>query len=226
MAPDSPRTAVLAGGSGLVGGFCLDGLLRSRRYVRVVALGRRDVGQPHPKLERRIVDFGNLPPLQPLDGLDVYCALGTTIAKAGSQKAFREIDFGYTVALARRAREAGAARFLLVSSVGANARSGNFYLRVKGEVEEAVEAMGFEAVHIFRPSLIFGERAERRVAEKMTIALARPAQFALIGALRRFRPIQASQIAVAMIAAAASGAAGEWIHEYDDILRLAQAAVE
>ncbi len=226
MAPESPRIAVLAGGSGLVGGYCLADLLRGNRYSRVVALGRREVGVPHPKLERRIVDFAALPPFELLEGADVYCALGTTIKKAGSQKAFREIDFGYSLALARRAREAGAARFLLVSSVGATSRSGAFYLRVKGELEEAVEALGFEAVHIFRPSLILGERPERRVAERLAMALAWPLQFAWIGSLRRYRPIHASQVAAAMIAAAGSGATGEWIHEYDDIVRLAQAAVE
>ena len=226
MAPESLRTAILAGGSGLVGGNCLHDLLRGNRYGRVVALGRRDVGGPHPKLERRIVDFGALLRFEPLAGADVYCALGTTIKKAGSQKAFREIDFGYPLALARRAREAGAARFLLVSAVGASARSGNFYLRVKGELEEAVEALGFEAVHIFRPSLILGERAEWRLAERMAMTLARPLKFALIGSLRRYRPVDAAQIAAAMMAAAGSGATGEWIHEYDDILRLAQAAVE
>ena len=104
MASDGPRTAILAGSSGLVGGHCLDLLLRTSRYRRVVALGRRDVGVPHPTLERRIVDFAALPPFEPMAGADVYCALGTTIKKAGSQEAFREIDFGYSAALAQRAR--------------------------------------------------------------------------------------------------------------------------
>src|SRR5439155_15401355 len=138
--------------------------------------------------------------LDPFPAADVFCALGTTIARAGSQHAFLKVDFDYPRIVAERSAAAGAKQFILVSSVGADPKSGNFYLRVKAQVEKVVSAQPFESVHIFRPSLLTGKRAEWRLTEAAAIAAARVGQVALLGKLRKYRPIAADTVAAAMLA--------------------------
>ncbi len=198
----APRIALLAGASGLVGGHCLRLLLAEPAYGRVIALGRRALPLQHAKLEQK---------------LDVYCCLGTTIKKAGSQDAFRRVDHDYVVALAQAAKQAGARRFLLVSALGANPRSHIFYNRVKGEVERDVSAVAFAAVHIFRPSLLLGERAESRPLERLgTLAFGVLAPL-LVGPLRPYRPIAAEAVAQAMVRAALGEGTGVRVHYYDEM---------
>jgi uncharacterized protein YbjT (DUF2867 family) len=216
----SSRTAVLAGATGLVGRHCLDDLLTSPVYERVIAVVRRPLTLAHPKLEQLIVNFESLGGLDAA-GADVFCALGTTIRKAGSQDAFRRVDFDYTSLLAQRTSEAGARQFVLVSSVGANAKSRNFYLRVKGETEDAVSAMPFEAVHIFRPSILMGERAESRPGERAGIAVARAFSLLLAGPLSRYRPIEAAKVARAMVRSAAECRPGRHVYHWPEIMALA-----
>jgi len=147
----------------------------------------------------------------------VYCCLGTTIKKAGSQDAFRRVDHDYVVALAQAAKQAGARRFLLVSALGANPRSHIFYNRVKGEVERDVSAVAFAAVHIFRPSLLLGERAESRPLERLgTLAFGVLAPL-LVGPLRPYRPIAAEAVAQAMVRAALGEGTGVRVHYYDEM---------
>src|SRR5438105_411417 len=134
-----PKSALIAGGTGLVGSHCLRFLLSSPEYASVAALVRRSTGITHPKLHEQIINFDGFVNLSPCD--DVFCALGTTIRKAGSQSAFRRVDFAYPLRLAERSLMAGARQFVLVSSVGANSGSGNFYLRTKGELEEALRGL-------------------------------------------------------------------------------------
>src|SRR5882724_10182847 len=165
--------ALLLGGSGLVGGFCLRAFLEYPARGRIVSLGRRELTVPaHPKLAQKIVSFENLSIEDFANIDDLFCALGTTIGKAGSQAAFRQVDFEYPLAAAKLALQAGTKRFVLVSSVGADARSKNFYLRTKGELEQAVSALGFQSVHIFRPSLLLGKREEFRVGERVATVIA------------------------------------------------------
>src|SRR5262249_33970699 len=138
------KSALLLGASGLVGGFCLPALLAEPGYSRIVLLNRRKLPlEPHSRLEQKIVNFENLVPAD-FSGIDdVFCALGTTIRKAGSQEAFRRVDLEYPLAAAQCARAAGAGQFVLCSSVGADAKANNFYLRTKGELEEAISKLGF-----------------------------------------------------------------------------------
>lgn len=215
------KIAAVVGATGLVGSHCLQRLLHEDGYARVVALVRRPLGERHDRLEERVVDFDALPEDALAGATDVFCALGTTIRKAGSQEKFKKVDHGYTLAAAERAVKAGARRMLLVSSVGADPGAGNFYLRVKGEAERDVAALPFEAVHVFRPSFLLGERGERRAGEAIGIALARGVQGALIGGLRKYRPIEAEVVADAMVAAAREGQPGRHVHHHQDILRLA-----
>lgn len=217
------RTAVLVGSSGLVGGCCLERLLHDAEYTRVILLVRRNALVRHAKTDERIVNFDELGSVDFEPGADVFCALGTTIRKAGSQAEFRKVDLDYPVALAKRAHQLGAQRFLVVSSVGADASSSNFYLRTKGEMEQAVRALPFHAVHIFRPSFLVGERRELRLGEAVGGALAQPLRFLLLGPLRQYRPVEADTVAAAMLAAALGPATGAHIHHYGGIRELAGA---
>ncbi|MDH4175901.1 MAG: NAD(P)H-binding protein [Betaproteobacteria bacterium] len=191
------RAALLAGATGLVGSFLLERLLVSPRYARVVVWARRDIGVTHPKLAVEIVDFERLA-TQRVEAEDVYCCLGTTIRQAGSQKAFRHVDFDFPVALAGVAARSGAKRFLVVSSLGANPRSRVFYNRVKGEMEEAVRSAGVPKTWIFRPSLLSGPRKQERLGEKLGLVLGK----VLGPLLGKYRPIHAERVAAAMLGAA------------------------
>ena len=151
------RTVLVAGASGLVGREILQGLLADDSVAAVHALGRRELPLPHPKLTQHIVDFKALPAL-PRAG-EAFIALGTTIKVAGSQEAFRGVDFDAVVAAAKAAKGAGATRLGVVSAMGANARSSVFYNRVKGEMEDALSGLGFDTLVFARPSLLIGNRA-------------------------------------------------------------------
>lgn len=205
-------TAILVGASGLVGGHLLRQLTaEGPRYDRIIALVRKPLDFAHPKLEQRAVDFTHLPDIK---ADDVFCAVGTTIRKAGSEAAFRAVDFDLPVAVAQMAKRNGVRQFLFVSSVGAEAKSGNFYLRVKGETEAAIRALGFEALHVFRPSFLAGDRAESRPGERIGIAVAQALGWALIGPLARYRAVRAEDVARAMIAAAGEDKPGAFVHEF------------
>jgi uncharacterized protein YbjT (DUF2867 family) len=199
--PERPtkRTTALAGATGLVGRSILDGLLADPSVKSVHVFGRRKPRVVHARLETHIVDFAALPPLPPVD--EVYLALGTTIKVAGSQAAFRAVDFNANLAVARAALAAGARRCGLVSAMGANARSRVFYNRVKGELEEALAQLSFEGLAIARPSLLLGDRAAlgqpERPLEKVSTVLSR-----MVGPLipADYRPIAASKVAQALLA--------------------------
>lgn len=170
---------------------------------------------PHPRLEIRQVDFDRPESYQAFTAVDqVICALGTTIATAGSQEAFYKVDYTYPLEIARAARENGARHFLLVSSSGADEKSRIFYSRVKGEVEAAIQALGYPAVSIFRPSLLLGARQEFRWKEALIKPLA-----GLFNPLipPRYRPIQAGTVAAAILAASQEDRPGVRIFESDKI---------
>lgn len=190
-----PLTALVAGASGLVGGECLKLLLASNRYAQVIVLARRDLGAAarHPRARQVIVDFASLQDVAAeLVADHVYCALGTTIRKAGSQQRFREVDGDYPRRLAELTLARGASHFSLVSALGASRTSPFFYSRVKGELEESLRAMRWPGLCIVRPSVIAGDRAESRPMERL-------AERALKWAPRTWRPVHAREIAAAMV---------------------------
>jgi len=207
--PTAPRTALLAGATGLVGRALLPLLLGEPAYGRVHVLLRRVATgiEDHPKLSLHTVDFAHLAPLPPLD--DVYIALGTTIKVAGSQAAFRQVDFDFVLATARAARAAGATRLALVSALGADAQSSVFYNRVKGETEAALAQLGYTSVSIARPSLLVGNRAAlgqpTRAGEVWALRLLGP----VLGLVpRSVRPIAARDVAAALLHATLAGRPG------------------
>lgn len=203
--PPALRCAAIAGATGLVGRELLPMLLASQRYAQVQVLVRRPVADlpQDTRLAVQIVDFQSLPALPPLD--DVFIALGTTIKVAGSQAAFRAVDFDAVVATAQAARAAGASRLGVVSALGANASSGVFYNRVKGEMEAAVSVLGFESVVIVQPSLLVGDRARLGQPE-------RPGEVwgarLLRWLPRSVRPIAARTVADALVREVAKGEPG------------------
>ena len=197
------RTVVVAGGSGVVGSRLLAELLARPDVERVVAVGRRPLALQHAKLESRVVDLRDAAAIAGVlpDGADAaFCALGTTMRQAGSKAAFRAVDLDAVVALASAARTRGVGHFLLVSSLGADARSAGFYLRTKGEAEAGVVRHGPPEVTIVRPSFIDdeGTRRDRRIGERLALPVAR-AVFGLVGRTSRWAPVTATTIARSLV---------------------------
>jgi uncharacterized protein YbjT (DUF2867 family) len=148
---------------------------------------------------------------------DVFCALGTTIRKAGSREAFRRVDYDYPLRLARLCRDRGARQLLLVSSVGADPRSSNFYLRVKGELEQSLAELGYEKLQIFRPGVLLGSREESRPGETVGKALSIALGFLLAGGLRKYRAMPADSLAKVMVRTAGESE-GSGVYHYNEII--------
>ncbi len=218
----SSHVAVIAGASGLVGGECLHLLLDSERYDKVIAFLRRPLEFAHPKLRQITVDFAHLPRLPEFAGADVFSALGTTMKQAGSREAFRKVDFDASLAFATLAAECGASQFVLVSSISAGAASSTFYLRVKGELEDALRSLPFRSLHIFRPSFLAGDRLGSRPGERVGVAVAKALDFAFVGSLRKFSAVDVDVLAAAMLNVTLRAEPGVHIYEYEQILQLAK----
>jgi uncharacterized protein YbjT (DUF2867 family) len=214
-----PRKAILVGATGLVGGHLLHLLLNDPAYEQVTALVRRPLLMNNDKLAQRVVDFERLEETSgDWEADDVFLCLGTTIAVAGSRESFHRVDHDYTVEVARLAKKRGAVRAGLVSSIGAAVGASSFYLRVKGETERDVEGLGFASLEIARPSLLVGERKEKRRGEAAGIAVTRAVSFAMVGALRAYRPIGADRVAAGLLRAVLAGDLGRHVRAYDDII--------
>lgn len=193
------RRIAIAGASGLAGQYLLQGLLADETVSEVHALCRKDLTVKHPKLVVHLVDFNNLLALPPVD--ELYLAIGTTIKQAGSQSEFRAIDLDTNLRVAKVALSAGAKRIGLVSAAGASSRSGAFYNKVKGELEEALTALDPESLLIVRPSLLLGDRAalgqQQRPAEKLAMHV-----FQFLGSVMplNLRPVTAQRVAEVLLA--------------------------
>jgi uncharacterized protein YbjT (DUF2867 family) len=192
------RSVLLAGASGLVGRECIDLLLDDLTVRSLTAVVRRplETGVKSERLSVEQIDFDHLDQRPTLFAVDqIFCALGTTMRQAGSQSAFRRVDYEYPLRIAELGIKQGARHFLLVSALGADPKSRVFYNRVKGELEEAVAVLGYPALTIVRPSLLLGERTERRFGEEVAKRFAHlfPA---------RLKPIHARRVAGALVQAA------------------------
>jgi uncharacterized protein YbjT (DUF2867 family) len=219
----SKKTLLLLGATGLVGGECLKRLISDDHYRRIVVLTRSAISEAFrkAKIEHHVINFDRIGEHKSLLKADhVLCALGSTIKKAGTKDQFYKVDFTYVYDIARVSAEQGAEHFLLVSSMGANPESRIFYNRVKGELEEAVQQLPFRSISIFRPSLILGNRKESRFYEEISKWAAGIFSFAIP---EKYQPIDAADIACAMLQTARANRPGEQIFESDEIKSIAKA---
>lgn len=199
--PKYHRIALLAGTTGLTGSSCLELLNEDNRYTQVKCLSRRPIQFGSSKVVNITCNFAHLDQIETqIDCDDVYCCLGTTIKKAGSQDKFDEVDRVFVVNLAKIAKRRGAKTFAVVSSLGANPQSKIFYNRVKGRMEQEILALGYERVIILRPSLLTGERTEYRTGERIGVVFSRAIAPLLIGPLKKLRPVSAFKVAASLIA--------------------------
>ncbi len=214
------KNAIIVGASGLIGSHLAP--LLAAQYSNVISLVRRKSSGVN--ITETVVDFTQ-PNFYPAlkTPADCFCCVGTTIKIAGSKTAFRAVDFDLVINFATQAKQAGATRFFVVSALGASTNSSVFYNRVKGEMEAALQALGFETCAIFRPSLLLGARAQPRMGERiMELGFALASPILSIGKLRNIKPIEASTVARAMLNAAKSPTNGVQIYEPLQILPLAQ----
>ena len=191
-------TSIIAGSTGLIGGKVIEVL--SKQKQSAIALTRRSIPNLPPEITEMIIDFdafeknGSLPSCN-----NIFICLGTTIKTAGSKENFRKVDINYCLSIAKKAKESGAETLSLISSIGANSSSRNFYLKTKGELEEAVQELGFSTVNIFRPSFLVGKRSEKRFIEKIAIKFAKIMDLFLIGSASKYRSVKAESLAKTMV---------------------------
>lgn len=223
MSAARPRTVLLVGATGLVGGFALRRLLDEATWGSVVVLARRPTGANHPKLVEHVTDLASIDDKRELARCDdLLIALGTTIKAAGSQAAFERVDHDLVLTVARAARAQGATRCALVSSVGADAGSFNFYLRTKGRTEDDVDALGWSSMTVLRPSVLVGERKEQRTGEAIGMAIGSALSGLLLGPTRKYRPIDADIVAAAAVAALRRGEPGRRVCLHPELIALAR----
>jgi uncharacterized protein YbjT (DUF2867 family) len=207
----SGRSVLVVGATGLVGGEIVKQLAADETVGRIVVLVRRIPEGLPSRVEAHAVDFNALDAYASLFAVDqIICALGTTIKQAGSQAAFRRVDFEYPLTVARLGQKNGARHFLLVSALGANSESGFFYNRVKGELEDQLRSLGYRAVTIARPSLLMGARKEFRFFERIGMVIG---EFVP----GRYRPVHAEAVARSLVTAARIDAPGLHIIESEEI---------
>ena len=213
-------TATIIGATGLIGSYLLNELLNDPFYDTVKILIRKPLDITHPKLEKIIVYFNDSDSLLvAIDNSDiVFCAIGTTQRKVkGDKEAYRKVDYDIPVKAARFCKMTDCSTFVLVSSVGANSKSNSFYLKLKGEVEDAVKAIGLRSVHIMRPSMLLGDRKEFRSGEKIGKVLMTALSFLLPS---KYKPIHGMKVAKAMLNAAKENKDGFCVYENTEIKKL------
>lgn len=194
------KTAIILGATGLTGGLLVEKLIASNEYSTLKLFSRKSTGYTSPKIKEYLGDLLQLYHFKDdFKGNEVYCCIGTTAAKTKDKSQYKAIDYGIPVAAAQLAKENNIANFAVISALGANAGSSIFYNRTKGEMEDAVRSENIEHTYIFRPSLIVGDRAENRLGENIANVLMKVFGFLLIGKLKKYKPVQASTIANAMI---------------------------
>lgn len=216
------KTAIVAGASGLTGSFLLQLLAQDKSFDRITVLSRKAMKPALPKVREVVVDFNNLGRYEfwP-DAHVLYCCIGTTIKKAGSKDDFRKVDFDIPLKLAEQCARYNI-DFHFMSSVGANAESGNFYLKTKGETEEALKQAGLDTLYIYRPSILLGPRRERRVGESIGKFFTLLFSVFLLGPLKKYRGINIITIGKAMIQNTKNAEPGVHVLESDEIKKRAE----
>jgi uncharacterized protein YbjT (DUF2867 family) len=218
------KTALVFGATGLVGNHLISFLLLHPAYSKVVAFLRKPLEYEHPKLVQHVINFDKPDSFHHLvKGDDLFCCLGTTMAKAGSKEAFYKVDFTYPYQAAVIAAKNKVHQLLLVSSVGASSDSVFYYSQVKGELEDAVQKLNFWSTHIFRPSVLLGTRNENRFGEELAGKLGKIIDRFTGGLLSKYRPIEADVVAKSMVSAAQGLKPGVHIYPSHWLQALAEA---
>lgn len=200
------KSAIILGATGLTGSILLQKLLNDTRYDQLIIFSRRSAEVRHPKIKEHLVDLFKLKEHKDIFKADeVYCCIGTTKSKTPNEEVYKKIDFGIPVTAAELAQENGISRFMVVSALGADPGSSIFYNRIKGEMEQEVRLQNIPETYFFQPSLIDGDRKEKRVLESLAKKLMRIGNTLLIGPLEKYRSIKAEDIAKAMIKVANEG---------------------
>lgn len=216
-------TAVVLGATGLVGEQLLRQLLDDGAFSKVRILVRRPIQMSHAKLETVITDFNNLHLYRMALGSGdcIFCCVGTTRSKVkGDMEAYRKVDYDIPVNAAKMGKNSGFKKYLLVSAVGADRKASNFYLKLKGEVEHDIAEQNFESFHAFRPSILLGDRKEFRLGEKIGKGVMQAISFAFAGGLKKYKGINAADVAKAMVTAAKSDKKGMFLHHYADMMQV------
>jgi uncharacterized protein YbjT (DUF2867 family) len=214
------ETAAILGATGLIGSRLLELLVHDETFTRIRVISRRPVSFNDPKIDVSVIDFADPVAFRSaLEGCSaVFCAVGTTQKKVkGDKSAYRKVDFDIPVNAARICAETGSRHFLLVSSMGANSSSGNFYLKLKGEVEEAVQKFNIPSISIFQPSMLLGKREESRPAEKVVSVIIRPLSFLFPA---KYKPVEASCVASSMLSAYLKNMPGVQVYQNNEIMDL------
>lgn len=217
-----PNKAVIVGASGLIGSYLLNILLERPEYEEVLALVRRELPIRHKKLEQAEIDFDNLDNYSTLiNGHPVFSCLGTTQSKVADQSAYRRIDHDYPLQLAEIAKRNNTAQFHLISSIGADPGSSNFYTRLKGEIEHDLKQVGLKCLHIYQPCVLTGDRKESRPMERFIIGVMKVIDPLLAGGLKKYKSIPAQTVAQAMFNQSLKTEEGIFVHPSDKIKLLA-----
>jgi uncharacterized protein YbjT (DUF2867 family) len=209
--------ALIIGSTGLTGSYCLESLLNDSDYKAVEIWVRNFTGRSDPKLKETPVNFEKLNEIEKIDADHVFCCLGTTIKKAGNKNAFTRVDKDYVIEIAKLAEKSDCKKFLVISSIGADISSSNFYLKTKGEMEEEVKKHNIPAIFIMRPSMLLGKRKEFRFGEVAGRIVLSVVKYLLVGKLKKYRGIEAEKVAKAMIFLAKGNIEGISIMESDEI---------
>jgi uncharacterized protein YbjT (DUF2867 family) len=215
------KTALIAGATGLVGSELLKIITESNEYKAIHVLTRKSLNHNSSKIVEHIIDFDKLADFRPEIQIDhIYCTLGTTIKKAGTKENFRKVDFEYVLNLGKIAKANQSKKFLVVSSLGANAKSLIFYSRVKGEAETALKKLSLPHFFIFRPSLLLGNRQEHRAGEKTAASVYKVLAPVFSGPLKKYKGVEAKQVAFAMMQTALNNEVPFKIVESDEIQQI------
>jgi len=213
------KTAIIIGASGLTGQALLNQLLKDEQFDSVILFLRKELNIIHKKLTQHCIDFNALDSCKDLiKGDVVFCCMGTTIKTAGSQEAFKKVDYTYPTEFAKIAKQNNVSNFCLQSSLGTDSKSTNFYLKVKGETEQAMQQLHFGSFASFRPSMLLGNRTEFRLGEKVGKIVMQALSFAFIGKLKRYKAIHVNKVASSMIIYAKSDKKGSVIIENEEML--------
>lgn len=219
---DTKYNALVLGSSGLIGFETLNLLLNNNKYKRIYAVSRKELPVINDKLIQLIADYDSIESqIKDLKIDHLYSCMGTTAAKTRDKSEYYQIDLDYPTKVAQLLHKNGCQCICLVSSMGANSKSSNFYLKLKGKVEEAIIETGINHINIFRPSLLLGKRKEFRLMEKIVQTIYPFINFILIGKAKDYRSIQAKDVASAMINTALSDQTSVHIYQTQKIKELA-----